>query len=66
VIKGLLIILIGTMWLVSSAAIGNNIANKFRRAGMETDPNLFRFAFGLAGLAGIIWGLVELTKALRQ
>ena len=65
-IKGLLIIVIGTVWLVSSSAIGNNIANKVGAAGMEVDPNLFRFLFGLAGVAGIIWGLVVVTAALRQ
>jgi len=41
------------------------MVNKFRKLGSEVDPGFFKIAVGVVGIASIIFGIVEVTAALR-
>jgi hypothetical protein len=43
----------------------DNMVNKFRKLGSEVDPGFFKIAVGVVGIASIIFGIVEVTAALR-
>ncbi len=62
---GIAAIAIGAILLVIGPRWADNMVNKFRKLGSEVDPGFFKIAVGVAGIASIIFGIVEVTAALR-
>ena len=55
----------GSIVLAIAGRWADNMANKFRKTGSEIDPAIFKIAMSIMGLAGIIYGIVLMTAALR-
>ena len=64
-VAGIFAIVIGTVVLAIAGRWADNMANKFRATGSEIDPAIFKIAMGIVGLAGIIYGIVLMTRSLR-
>ena len=62
---GIAAIAIGAILLVIGPRWADNMVNKFRKLGSEVDPSFFKIAVGVVGIASIIFGIVEVTAALR-
>ena len=56
---------IGAVLLAIGPRWADNMVNKFRNLGSEVDPGFFKIAVGIVGIASIIFGIVEITAALR-
>jgi len=65
VAAGIAAIAIGAILLVIGPRWADNMVNKFRNLGSEVDPGFFKIAVGVVGIASIIFGIVEITAALR-
>ena len=55
----------GSVVLAIAGRWADNMAKKFRATGSEIDPAIFKIAMSIAGLAGIIYGIVLITRSLR-
>lgn len=55
---GAVVLVIGPRWTAT-------MANKFRQSGAEIDPNFLKVGTVVLGLAAIVLGIIEVTKALR-
>ena len=62
---GIFFICVGLVVLLIAPQCADNIGKKFREFSSEIDPNIFKFALVILGIAVIIMGAVTLTKALR-
>ena len=62
---GIFAIAIGSVLLAIAGRWADNMAKKFSKTGSEIDPAIFKIAMTIAGLAGIIFGIVKMTAALR-
>jgi len=64
-VVGVFLIFIGLIGLLIAPRKADNMAEKFRQFNSEIDPGIFKFALVVPAIAAIIWGAVEITKALR-
>lgn len=65
-VVGILIIIVSINFLAVGVRWSENMAKRFRRQlGSEIDPAIFKVAIWIVGLAGIIFGIVKITAALR-
>ena len=62
---GIAAIAIGAILLVIGPRWADNVVERFRKLGSEVDPGFFRIVVGVIGIASIIFGIVEITAALR-
>ena len=64
-VAGIFAIVIGSVVLAIAGRWADNMAKNVRKAGSEVDPAVFKIAMGIVGLAGIIYGIVLMTRSLR-
>jgi len=63
---GFFAITFGAVVLVIGRGWAGNMASKFQRQlGSEIDPNFFKLGITVLGLLAIIFGIVQVTRALR-
>jgi hypothetical protein len=65
-VAGIFAITFGAVALVIGPRWAGNMANKLRQQlGSEIDPTFFKLGPMVLGLAAIVFGIVEVTRALR-
>lgn len=65
-VAGIFVIAFGAVVLLIGPRWAGNMANKFRQQlGSEIDPSFFKIGPVVLGLAAIVFGIVEVTRALR-
>ncbi|HVS81856.1 MAG TPA: hypothetical protein VHE60_08975 [Pyrinomonadaceae bacterium] len=64
-VTGIAAIVIGVVLLAIAPRWADNMVKSFRKLGSEVDPAYFRIAGGVVGIASIVFGIVEITAALR-
>ena len=64
-VTGVAAIAIGVVLLAIAPRWTDNMVERFRKLGSEVDPAYFRITVGVVGIASIIFGIVEITAALR-
>jgi hypothetical protein len=65
VVTGIAAIVIGVVLLAIAPRWADKMVNSFRKLASEVDPAYFKIAVGVVGLASIVFGIVEMTAALR-
>ena len=64
-VAGIFVIACGTVVLLIGPRWADNMANKFRQFAPEIDSSFFKLGIVVLGLAVIVLGIVEVTRALR-
>ncbi len=65
-VAGIAAIVIGIVLLAIAPRWAENMVKRFRKLGSEVDTAFFKTAVGVLGIASIIFGIVEITAALRK